>query len=336
MHRMISRSAPVLALLAFSSLATAGNTPANGADLIEQAVAKVNIFALLSFEMTADIRVESGGKLLDGSFGLLWNGPDQWREEIAFPGYSEVEVGGKGVVFRKRTTDFLPLRIAQLHAVLGFGSSPAKIGTFSGSFAAFLPGPRETVKKVHERKMDGAKAQCVEVMTEMKYTREVCINESTGALIRQEPFRDADWEPIGSMIFPRSLTLIEGHKTLAHVQVTELKLTDHIPASMFAPLPGTTSVPGCMNPVGGRKVHDVMPHYPDEERSKLIQGRVETYQIIGTDGVARGFRTVAGVSDGLNAASIDALKQWRYDPAICNGTPVEIETVIEINFALSP
>ena len=333
---MISRLAAALPVLALSTLIPAwGNDRANGADLIQQAVAKLNIFALPSFEMKADITVESGGKLLDGSFGLLWNGPDQWREEIVLPGYSELEVAGTGVVFRKRTADFVPIRIAQLHAALGFGSSPRWIGSSGASFSALLPGAGETVKKVHERKVEGAKAQCVEVITEMKQTREVCIDESRGVPMRNGLVRDAEWEAIGSKVFPRSLTFIQDHKTLAEVKVTELKLTDHMPASKFEPPPGATSFPGCMNPSGGSKVRDAMPHYPDDERGNRIQGKVEVYQIVGPDGIPKILRPLGGPTNGLIAASIDALKQWRYDPATCNGTPVETETVTTITYSLS-
>jgi hypothetical protein len=90
--------------------------------LVEQAEAKANIFALPSFEINADIRISDGDKDLDGSYRLLWNGPGQWREEISFPAYSEVQVGAKGVVFLKRSTDVTPMRIDQLRSALGYGS----------------------------------------------------------------------------------------------------------------------------------------------------------------------------------------------------------------------
>jgi hypothetical protein len=33
--------------------------------------------------------------------------------------------------------------------------------------------------------------------------------------------------------------------------------------------------------------------------------------------------------------SISALKEWRYEPATCNGKPVEVETVLQVNYSLS-
>ncbi len=98
------------------------NARQDSKNLIEQAEAKANIFALPTFEMKAKVRIISNDKPLDGSYLFLWNGPAQWREEISFPGYSEIQVGGKGLVFLKRSTDFLPWRMYQLHSSLGYSS----------------------------------------------------------------------------------------------------------------------------------------------------------------------------------------------------------------------
>jgi len=36
----------------------------------------------------------------------------------------------------------------------------------------------------------------------------------------------------------------------------------------------------------------------------------------------------------LVSASIEAVKQWKYDPYILNGVPLAIETQVTVNFAL--
>src|SRR6266851_3698255 len=89
---------------------------------LERAVAKANIFDLPSFQMTATVQIENRDSPLAGTYQLLWHGPEQWREEISLPGYTEVQVGGKGTVWIQRSTDFLPLAVYQLHLALGFGS----------------------------------------------------------------------------------------------------------------------------------------------------------------------------------------------------------------------
>ena len=64
--------------------------------LIQEAEARTDIFALPTFVMKADLRLDNQGKPIEGKYLLLWNGPDHWREEISVPGYRQIQVGGKG------------------------------------------------------------------------------------------------------------------------------------------------------------------------------------------------------------------------------------------------
>lgn len=194
------------------------NQSQDGKDLIEKAAEKVNIFALPYFEMKANVRIDNQGKPLEGTYSLLWNGLEQWREEINFPGYTEIQMGGKGVVFLKRSTDFMPLRINQLHAALGYGTS--------GIFNAMIPqAPRtgETIKKVKDRKVNGTKVQYAEILDQEKHSREVCVDPSTGTPVREGAFIDKDMKPVGPKLFPRFLSYVQSGKPVAEIQVTELR-----------------------------------------------------------------------------------------------------------------
>src|SRR2546426_4519618 len=112
----------VMSFLIWSSLGNASdNQSQDGKDLIEKAAEKMNIFALPYFEMKGNVRIDNQGKPLQGTYLLLWNGPEQWRGEINFSRYSEIQFGGKSVVFLKRSTDFIPLRSEPVHPALGYG-----------------------------------------------------------------------------------------------------------------------------------------------------------------------------------------------------------------------
>jgi len=311
-----------------SVLSASDKAKQEGKGLIEQAEAKTNIFALPSFEMKANVRIENKGKPLDGSYLLLWNGPEQWREEISFPDYSEVQVGGKGIVFLKRSTDFIPVRIDQLHAALGYGSGIRQ------SFIHVALGPDETVKKIQDRKINGSKADCVEVSDHDNHTREVCVDGSTGALVRRDPFLDRELMPIGAKLFPRFLSYVENGKPLAEIQVTELKATDQLPPSAFELPPGAVSRPGCMNPNPPHLVKRVMPRYPEQERQSHVEGTVAIDALIGKGGSVSELRIISGVTPGLNKASLDAIQQWRYEPATCNSVALDIEAVLTVNYSL--
>jgi hypothetical protein len=97
---MNKRLALAVAMAVLPPLLPASDTP-DRQDVvrrIEQAVSKTNIFELPSFRMKANLQIDNNGKPLAGTYQLLWNDPDQWKEEISFPGYNEVQVGGKGII----------------------------------------------------------------------------------------------------------------------------------------------------------------------------------------------------------------------------------------------
>ena len=299
-------------------------------DLIEQAEAKTNIFELPCLEMKAAVRIDNKGRPLDGSYVLLWNGPDQWREEITFPGYSEVQVGSKGVVFLKRTTDFLPWRIGQLRWTLGYGPRTSNLQ----SFVHLAPGPHEAVKKVLSLKLQGRKVECVEIADKEGNSRQVRVDPSTGILVRQDPFVDRDVTSVGTRLFPRFLSYVERGKSVVEINVRELKAIDQMASSVFEPPQGATVKPGCMNPSPARRIKRVTPRYPEEERRSRIQGTVAMQAVIGKDGNPRGLRLVSGVTPGLNDISLEAARQWRYEPATCNGIAVDVETLLTVQYEL--
>lgn len=319
-------------ILAFacSFLMASDNKEQEGRDLISRAATTMNIFELPSFEMRGSVRLDNYGKPVDGSYLLLWDGPERWREEITLPGYSEVSVGGPGTVSLKRTTDFIPLQIDELHAALGFGAG----ASHEEGFANIALRQDEKVKKVRERKIEGVKVRCVETVDSKDRSREICVDPANGSSIRGYPFLDKDMISLAGKLFPSYVTYVENHKTLVEVRITELKAVDQFPQSAFAFPEGATSRPGCMNPAPSRIVKKIQPHYPDQDRQNRVEGTVGLFGVIRKDGSLNGLRVISGVTSGLNEASLAAVRQWRYEPATCNSNSIESETVITVHYHL--
>jgi protein TonB len=56
--------------------------------------------------------------------------------------------------------------------------------------------------------------------------------------------------------------------------------------------------------------------------------------IIGKDGRVKDLKPISGPSTELEAAAVGAVQQWRYRPYLLQGEPVEVETLIKVNFQL--
>jgi protein TonB len=86
--------------------------------------------------------------------------------------------------------------------------------------------------------------------------------------------------------------------------------------------------------VGGLLVHKIMPSYPPSARQAHISGSVVLQAVISKEGSIEDVRVVQG-DPLLTSAAMDAVKQWRYKPYFLNGQPVEVETIITVNFNLA-
>lgn len=84
---------------------------------------------------------------------------------------------------------------------------------------------------------------------------------------------------------------------------------------------------------GARLLFGPHPAYPSIAKAARSQGTVRLEAVIGTDGSVRDLRVVSG-PPLLVTAAVDAVKQWRYQPTMLNGSAVEVLTDIDINFTL--
>jgi periplasmic protein TonB len=75
------------------------------------------------------------------------------------------------------------------------------------------------------------------------------------------------------------------------------------------------------------------PDYPLAARQAHLQGVVVVVANVGADGRVESARALNG-PPLLQGAAVAAVKQWIYRPATLNGSPVESETRVELNFTL--
>jgi TonB family protein len=107
------------------------------------------------------------------------------------------------------------------------------------------------------------------------------------------------------------------------------------PVMPAPPRPGAYT-PGAAPKVGGqlvsaRVISRVDAEYPKLARQAGASGIVELEATISVDGRVKNARVVHG-NTMLQKAAIDAVLQWRYQPAMLNGKAVESPVEIKVNF----
>jgi periplasmic protein TonB len=81
-------------------------------------------------------------------------------------------------------------------------------------------------------------------------------------------------------------------------------------------------------------IYKPTPEYPPLAKMARIQGTVKLEAIISKDGTIQDLKVLSG-HPLLVKAALDAVKQWRYQPTLLNGDPVEVITEIDVNFTLA-
>ncbi len=88
------------------------------------------------------------------------------------------------------------------------------------------------------------------------------------------------------------------------------------------------------NVQAARIVNRVQPVYPPLARQTRISGTVRLHAIIGKDGTIQSLEVLSG-HPLLQQAALDAVRQWRYQPTLLNGDPVDVDTTIDVIFSLN-
>lgn len=76
------------------------------------------------------------------------------------------------------------------------------------------------------------------------------------------------------------------------------------------------------------------PEYTEQARIAKTQGTCILWLIVDDQGRPRDIRIVRGLGMGLDAKAIEAVKQWKFQPAMKDGRPVNVQISVEVGFKL--
>jgi len=140
----------------------------------------------------------------------------------------------------------------------------------------------------------------------------------------------------------QSLSITAFGKPLLDLKVDSLSSLTSIQGSDFDPPDEVKNRQPSAGPSAPGKVTvgrirtKVPPIYPADAKRHGVKGVVLLEGLIGKDGHLSQIRPIASPDRALTEAALDAVKQWTYEPYFLNGSPVEVETVINVVFNLAP
>jgi periplasmic protein TonB len=76
------------------------------------------------------------------------------------------------------------------------------------------------------------------------------------------------------------------------------------------------------------------PQYTEEARRAKKQGMCTLWLIVDSTGRPRDIRVVRGLGFGLDEKALEAVRNWRFQPALKDGKPVDVQISVEVEFHL--
>jgi len=81
-------------------------------------------------------------------------------------------------------------------------------------------------------------------------------------------------------------------------------------------------------------VYSVEPEFSEEARKAKFSGDVQVYLWVDEQGLPSHVRIIRGVGMGLDEKALEAVRQYKFKPAMQNGKPVKVDLYINVNFQI--
>jgi hypothetical protein len=275
----------------------------------------------------------------EGEYLLLAASSATWFDQTRFPGYSELTGLSDGQRWRKRNVVDKPFRFHEVAQML----SPA--------YHLELPADAR-ITKLAQKDIRGSKAFCIEASPTAELWQKdtagrvaispvginkdthviLCFDADSGLLLSatyQADLPRFEYEgqvTLGNKVFPKVLRCFEGKDLVVEATIQELVKEETQDPAGFAPPAGADKGPYCASPeppqlVEKKKLDEDLLRYAKAHRQ---YGTVYCLAEVGADGRIHDFTWLQGRFGALAGAVKEAVKEWQYKPASCNGVPVPI------------
>jgi TonB family protein len=81
-------------------------------------------------------------------------------------------------------------------------------------------------------------------------------------------------------------------------------------------------------------IHSVEPEFTEQARQANYQGTVSIQLIVDAQGNPQDVRVARHLGMGLDEKAVEAVRQYRFRPAVFQGHPVAVQMIVEVDFRL--
>lgn len=271
--------------------------------------------------------------MVQGDYDFEWISPSQWKEVIRAGSYVRVRVGDSKGYWQTSSLNHQPNIIFDLDELLHL-KEVLKIG------------PKQALATAKKHEKDGARESCSAIWLQGSVNRVLCFDEANGALVSIEYPRFNMFSPdisnlefgafnsVAGKLVPYEARAWRGRKVIASVKVVEVSKISGENSGRFTIPENAEYWSHCDDMRKPELVEKVLPKYSPSARQNHEEGRVSLYAVIEADGSLSDITLLNQATPSLEAATLEAVRHWRYKPATCGQVPVRLETRITTEFRI--
>lgn len=84
-----------------------------------------------------------------------------------------------------------------------------------------------------------------------------------------------------------------------------------------------------------RMLYNPPPQYPKQAREDRVEGEVTVELVVTAEGSVRDPKVAKSLRPDLDESALDAVSQWKFDPATKDGVPVAVRVNVVVRFRLT-
>ena len=289
-----------------------------------------------AFLLAADVHFKLGKKSVDGKYGLSWAAPDMYHEVFVFPGFRQDVVVSGDKIYRKRTSDFLPLPVYEWQSLLS---------------APILRAPGEdtrvTMSSIPSEWKGRSDISCVEwplkqpnydtrtprppskVVDCFDRARSYPVSIDSDDLTGHSSYRFSNYIPIGGQAFPAKITYEHNGGLTAEADVQTLKPVQVFAANEFTPPAGAIPETWCLNPkFSTDTTFESGDNFSIVDSGSIANSPIFVYMHINAKGQADEVGSLESTNPEAANRFLNIAHRMAYPIATCGKIPISREGVL--------
>lgn len=260
---------------------------------------------------------------LQGHLTLKWESKDHWWRKIVMGEFVQVDVRNSEKQYITRNASFTPEKIDELIHLLEFAERADGV-----------------IKKTRNKTENGTEMACFNTDYKNVETHEICINPSSHEILKDEWIRRggeqrterySDYSDFQSFRYPRRLELEAKGKKIIAASVAGLTMSA-FDQELLVPPVGAIERRHCADMTAPVAIKTPEPLYPPSASQSRIMGDNFVRFTVAKDGSVSDVHLLRGSIQSMDDATLEAVRGWRFKPAMCGTEPVASELTVSVSF----